>query len=196
MRALDAFIVDLPKNINDSITTKGGMELYIDTRFEGSEFKHRVTGGEVVATPAKIKSPVSVGDTIYFHHLVVMEKNQIMPGTKDKYMVFYNKHRAVNNQAIAYKSKETGEVFPLDQWALLEEYKEPEELKSDVIELVTLKEPQVTKGIVSFRVDALDLNKGSVVGFKKNRDYRIEIDGKEYYRVAIDELLYQEVQDS
>ena len=36
---------------------------------------------------------------------------------------------------------------------------------------------------------------GAVVGFKKNRDYKVEIDGKDYYRIAISQLLY-EIQDS
>ena len=34
---------------------------------------------------------------------------------------------------------------------------------------------------------------GDVVGFKENRDYRIKIDGKEYYRTRVEDLLYVEV---
>ena len=33
---------------------------------------------------------------------------------------------------------------------------------------------------------------GDVVGFKENRDYRITIDGKEYYRTRVEDLLYKE----
>ena len=191
MRALESFIVELKQNIKDTVKTSGGLELYVDTRW--NEFEYRATEAEVVGTPAKYDTPVKVGDTLYFHHLVVLNKGQLMPGTDDKYLVNFNPKIVTSNQAIAYKSKETGDVYPLDGWALLEAFEEKEEKESDVIEIVKLKESPVTKGVVSFRVDELDLDKGSVVGFKKNRDYRIEIDGKEHYRVAVSQLLYEEL---
>ena len=60
--------------------------------------------------------------------------------------------------------------------------------------MVSLEEKPVTQGVVSFQTPELDeigVSDGDVVGFKKNRDYRIKIDGKEYYRVAVTELLYK-----
>ncbi len=100
-----------------------------------------------------------------------------------------------NNQSFAYKSKDTGEVKPMAGWALISHLDEEEESLSDLIDLVKLNATDVTKGIVAFDVPELDLKAGAVVGFKKNRDYKIEIDGKDYYRIAISQLLY-EVQDS
>ena len=195
MRALDAFVVEIPKKINDSITMNNGMEIFVDTRFEMGEFNYRVTEGTVTGVPARksLECPVKVGDTIYFHHLVVINDGQVVPGETDKYFVYYDKERATKNQAFAFKCQDTGEIHPLDQWALLEPLETEEEESESTLELVRLKGIPVTKGVVSFRVDALDLDKGSVVGFKKNRDYRIKIDGKEYYRVATEQLLYQEV---
>ena len=35
MKSLNMFIVELDRPINDTISTKSGVELYIDTRFEG-----------------------------------------------------------------------------------------------------------------------------------------------------------------
>ena len=97
------------------------------------------------------------------------------------------------NQAIAYKDQETGKIHQLFGWALLEPYEEEEEKKSEIIEVVKLKQSPVTKGKVAFGVKEMGLEKGDVVGFKKNRDYRIKIDGKEYYRVATTELLYKQL---
>lgn len=193
MKALKSFIVHLENNLKDTIKTSGGLELYVDTRF--NEFEHRVTSGVVMSTPAKYETPVKEGDTIYFHHLVVLDKLQLMPGTEDKYMVNYHPDIVTSNQAIAMKCKETGDITPLAGWALLEPTEEVKEEQEGVVQLVDLKEKPVTKGVISFRVDELDLDKGSVVGFKKNRDYRIEIDGKEYYRVALSQILYEEVYD-
>ncbi len=43
-----------------------------------------------MAVPAKHDTGVKVGDTVYFHHLVVLNKGQLMPGTDDVYMVDYH----------------------------------------------------------------------------------------------------------
>ena len=75
MKALNMFIVELDKPINDTISTKSGIELYIDTKYEGGEFKYRVTDGPVIATPAKFKTKVKKGDRLYFHHLLLKKKN-------------------------------------------------------------------------------------------------------------------------
>lgn len=195
MQALNSFLVQLETNVKDTIETQSGLKLYIDTRFEGSEFDNRVTGGPVVAVPAKHDTEVKVGDTIYFHHLVVLNKGQLMPGTDDVYMVDYHPDVVTSNQSFAFKSKDTGEVKPLAGWALISHLDEEEESLSDLIDLVKLNATDVTKGIVAFDVPELDLKAGAVVGFKKNRDYKIEIDGKDYYRIAISQLLY-EIQDS
>jgi len=74
---------------------------------------------------------------------------------------------------------------------------EQEELKtkSDVVEVVELKKNLPTKGRVAFTapwIEELGLKVGDVVGFKENRDYRIKIDGKEYYRTRAEDLMYAE----
>ena len=195
MQALNSFLVQLETNVKDTIETESGLKLYIDTRFEGGEFDNRITGGPVVSLPAKYDTEVKVGDTIYFHHLVVLNKGQLMPGTDDIYMVDYHPDVVTNNQAFAYKSAKSGHIYTLAGWALVSHMEQDEEVKSELIELVKLNATDVTKGVLAFDVPELDLKAGAVVGFKKNRDYKVEIDGKDYYRIAISQLLY-EVQDS
>ena len=195
MQALNSFLVQLETNVKDTIETESGLKLYIDTRFEGGEFDNRITGGPVVSLPAKYDTEVKVGDTIYFHHLVVLNKGQLMPGTDDIYMVDYHPDVVTNNQAFAYKSAKSGHIYTLAGWALVSHMEQDEEVKSELIELVKLNATDVTKGVLAFDVPELDLKAGAVVGFKKNRDYKVEIDGKDYYRIAISQLLY-EIQDS
>jgi len=196
MKTLDLFVVELEKQINDTISTDSGLELYIDTRFEGSEFKNRVTEGPVVASPIKHDTGVEVGDTLYFHHLVVMNEGQVLTGHKKHYLVRYDPNHTINNQAIAYKSAKSGHIYTLAGWSLLEPVEQEElKTKSDVIEVVELKEKLPTKGRVAFTapwVEDLGLKIGDVVGFKENRDYRIKIDGKEYYRTRTEDLMYVE----
>ena len=196
MKTLDLFVVELEKKINDTISTDSGLELYIDTRFEGGEFEHRVTEGPVVSSPIKYDTGVAVGDTLYFHHLVVVNEGQALTGKDNHYIVRYDPNHTINNQAIAYKGKD-GEIKPLCGWSLLEPVHQEElETKSDVIEVVELKEKLPTKGRVAFTapwIEDLGLKVGDVVGFKQNRDYRIKIDGQEYYRTRTEDLLYAEL---
>ena len=190
MKTLDIFVVELEKQFNDTIKTDSGLELYIDNRF--NEFEHRVTEGPVVCSPLKYNTGVEEGDTLYFHHLVVINEGQVLTGNDNHYLVRYDPNHTINNQAIAYKSKKTGEVKPLMGWALLE-FTEQEELetKSDLIEVVDLSEKLPTKGRIAFDspwLEELGVKSGDVVGFKQNRDYRIKIDGKEYYRTRAEDL--------
>lgn len=193
MRTFDLFIVKIDKLINDTIKTKGGLELYIDNRF--NEFKNRTTEAQVVAVPFKYDTGVEVGDTLYFHHLVVINDGQPLTGEDNHYLVRFDPDHTVNNQAIAYKSAKTGKVHPLAGWSLLEGVEEPKKERSSIIEVVELKDSPVTKGKVSFTppwVEELGLKVGDIVGFRKNMDYRITIEGKEYYRVRAEDLMYVE----
>ena len=193
MKTFDLFVVKIDKLINDTIKTEGGLELYIDNRF--NEFQNRTTEAPVVAVPFKYDTGVEVGDTLYFHHLVVINDGQPLTGEDNHYLVRFDPDNTVNNQAIAYKSAKTGRVHPLAGWSLLERVEEREEKQSDIIDVVKLKDSPVTKGKVSFTppwVEELGLKVGDVVGFRKNMDYRITIEGTEYYRVRAEDLWYVE----
>ncbi len=194
MKTFNFFVVKLEKLINDTIKTDNGLELYIDTRFEMGEFEYRITEGPVVASPFKYDTGVKPGDTLYFHHLVVMQGGQPLTGDDDHYIVKYDPE-AINSQAIAFKCKDTGEIKTLGGWTLLEAVEEKEEFPSDLIEMVELEQKLPTKGRLVYgneETDYMGLIAGDVVGFKKNRDYRIKIDGKEYYRTRSEDLLYVE----
>lgn len=193
MRTLDFFVVDIPKRLNDTIRTQGGLELFVDTKFD--EFSHRITEGEVVASPERYDIEVSSGDTLYFHHLVVVNDGQPLTGVENHYIVKCDKQFTLNNQAFAYKCKKTGGIHPLFGWTLLEAVDQEDEPASEIIEIVKIEEDPVRIGRVSFDCDELaelGVKKGDVVGFAKDMDYRIQIDDKEYYRVRAEDLLYVE----
>jgi co-chaperonin GroES (HSP10) len=193
MRTFNLFVVELEKQLKDTVTTAGGLELYIDNRYD--EFKNRVTEGPVVAAPFKYETGVQPGDTLYFHHLVVLNEGQVLTGEDNHYIVRFDPDNTINNQAIAYKDQHTGLVAPLAGWSLLEPVEEEEVPESETIEVVKLDEKLPTKGRVAFMapwIQALGVEVGDVVGFKENRDYRITIDEKEYYRTRAEDLLYVE----
>tara|TARA_Y100001937_G_C7095878_1_gene320043 strand:- start:437 stop:1036 length:600 start_codon:yes stop_codon:yes gene_type:complete len=191
MRTYNFFIVEVDKVLKDTITTSGGLELYLDGKF--NDFEHRTQCGTVVAAPFKYDHGVSVGDELYFHHNVTLNNGQPLTGYDNHYLVSYNDNDAIASQAIAFKSKETGEVKVLSSWALVEQIQESRDESSDSIEIVTLKEKPVTKGRIAIDTDAtkeLGLKVGDIVGFKKNMDYDMIVDGKPYGRVRAQDLLY------
>ena len=199
MRTFNFFVVELEKLVNDTVTLDNGLELYIDTgKDDMGEFNYRVTEGPVVASPFRFQTGVRPGDTLYFHHLVVMQGGQVLTGDDSHYIVKYAEE-AISNQAIAYKCQDTGKIKPLYGWSLLEPVEEEEKEDEGLIELVQLKDNLPTKGRVAFSSDQIEeigLKVGDVVGFKENRDYRIKIDGKEYYRTRVEDLLYVEEEET
>jgi hypothetical protein len=192
MRSLEKFVVELKKTLNDTMVLDSGLELYVDNKY--NEFQHRVTEGPIVSVPAKYDTGAQPGDTLYFHHLVVVNEGQPLTGVEDHYLVHYHPEQAVNSQAIAYKDSD-GKIHMLSNWTLLEEVKEEKKPESDAIEIVKLKEEKITKGRVAFpssRIEEIGVKVGDVVGIPVNRDYRINIDGKEYFRTRLDDYLYVE----
>lgn len=193
MKTFNLFVVKLDKQLNDTVTTAGGLELYIDTKF--NEFENRIQEGPVVAAPFKYETGVKPGDTLYFHHLVVLNEGQVLTGEHNHYTVRYDPDHTINNQAIAYKDQHTNAIQPLAGWSLLEPVEEEEVRESDTIEVVKLSKSPVTKGRVAFTapwIEEVGAKVGDVVGFMKNMDYRVIIEGKEYYRTRAEDLLYVE----
>jgi len=190
MKSLYKFVVRLPKKFNDSVKI-GDSEIYIETKYD--EFRHRVMEGEVVCCPIKYDTPVKPGDTMYFHHHVVVQGGTPIDGLEDCYLVTYDPEISMNSQAFAYKCKDTGKIEPLSNWCLLEPVEENLGLKSDVIEVVEHKKVNPTQGRIIYAskmCDELGVKEGDVVGIGRNRDYRLMVDGTEYYRTRAEDFLY------
>lgn len=211
MRSLRHFLVRVP-NVTKNTITVNGEQLYLDTKFD--EFNHRTMDGEVVATPAKYETEVDVGDTMYFHHHVVLggnhlalsdESNQLEETKKrgqfidpddDIYVVYYDGNRdPISVQAYAFKSKRTGEIRLLSDWVFLvpEEENDTEEEEyqfgDHVIFLLPKKEEPAEKfGYVKWsspKLDELGLVPGDKVLIRKNADYVMEVDGEKLYRTFL-----------
>jgi len=198
MRTFNLFVVKIENRLKDTITSESGFELYVDAKF--NDFKNRTTEAPVICVPFKYDTGVEIGDTLYFHHLVVLggdNNGQIFTEEDNTYIVSYDPDHAISNQAIAYKSQKDGKIRCLTGWCLLKSVEQEElTLQSDLIEIVDLTEKLPTKAEVVYtceQADEMGVAPGDVVGFKQNRDYRITIDGQEYYRTRAEDLMYVEV---
>lgn len=205
MKTLEIFVVELDKLINDTIDV-GGKDLFIDTRFEMGEFNNRVNEAPVVCSPAKYDTGVKEGDTLYFHHHVVIQGGQKLFGEdyNDKnYICMYNPHEdsCMANQAIAYKQKDTNDIKILGHWIILEKYYDERPETSDIIKEVHLEDQKLFKGRLAFESDAsneLGIKLGEIVAFKEGIAYPFKMGGKEYIRVpkSLVDYVQEEVHDA
>ena len=189
MNLLYYFVVKLPKLTNDEISL-GDQTIYLETKF--NEFEHRVNEGEVVHTPAKFDTPVKPGDTLYFHHLVVVNGGMPFADYKDHYVVSFDPKVAINSHAYAYRPQGTKDIFPLDGWSILRPAFE-EEVGHAMFDVVKLKKKPRTTGVVvapSQDLEDLGVSVGDTVGFKKNMDYTFKVDGEDHFRTRTTDLLY------
>jgi len=201
MQSLYDFFVRLPKAFNDELKV-GDQSIYLDPKW--NEFQNRKMEAEVFSVPAKYDTGVKPGDTLYFHHHVVIQGGQKLFGEdiSDKnYICMYNEEAPAQSQAIAYKKKDTGEVVVCKGWIILEPYKDKKYSPSEVIETVTLEEEKIHKGRLAFESEEskeLGINLGEIVGFKPGLAYPFKIEGKEYIRMphTLVDYVQEEVHDA
>lgn len=212
MRPIRYFVVDVPVAVKETVKV-GDVEIFLDNRF--NEFTHRAFEGEVVGVPARYDTGVEIGDTLYFHHHVVLggnhmlyrdqqiqevkgKRGQYIYADKDLYYVTYDGGRdPYVCQAYAHKSKKTGEVKLLGEWIFLTPAKQEDELKSDILEIVQKKKDYNQFGYIRYgskQLEELGLREGDKVFFMKNADYEMEIDGERLYRVLLNQI-YAKVRD-
>ena len=194
MKMVENFLVRLSKRFKDTIEVNGE-ELYLASKY--NEFEHRVMEGEIFSVPMRDENIANKGDTLYFHHHVVMEKGQGLVYEDEKlFIVRYHPDTPYASQAFAVKD-ENG-IRALSGWVLLHPIEEEEELKSNTIQIISFKEKENKRGKIAFTNKVLEeagLRVGDTVGFSKNSDYEIEIDGEKYWRMRFDDLLYVEIEE-
>jgi co-chaperonin GroES (HSP10) len=193
MRSLSKFIVHLPNRFKNTIKV-GDKEIYLENKF--NEFEHRIMEAEIVAVPEKSNTGASVGDTLYFHHHVVLGDGQYLDKANDLYIVHYNEAEPLLSQSYAYKRKSDGEVILLQDWVFLKPVEQERYIKSSVLYLDHINDEHNKEGEVAFDSEALaelGLYKGDRVYFMKNADYEMEIDGEKYWRMNTSFLTYAKV---
>jgi co-chaperonin GroES (HSP10) len=189
MKAIYDFLVRLPEAFNDEVKV-GDTTLYIDPKW--NEFENRKMEAEIVAVPEKYDTGAKVGDTLYFHHHVLIAGNGKRQRVQDDiYYVKYNPNNSQSTQAYAYKNKD-GDVQLLSEWIFLDPEDQPDEAVTESGIITELKKPEYNQfGYVVYDspvVRDLGLKAGDKVMIMKHADYRMKVDGKEVYRTHIDHI--------
>lgn len=189
MKPLHHFVVQLDKKFNDEVKISEDTTLKIVTKFD--EFTNRVNVGKIVAAPASYKNEKLVGQSLYFHHHVVMEQKYDIG--ENLFLVTYEPNGGYANHAIAIED-EDGNITMLGDWCFVLPNAEPEEETSaSGIILSIKKEPELEGELLAMPKDSewIGTELGDVVGYTKNSDYSMELsDGTKVYRMRISELVY------
>ena len=180
------FIVDLPKNVKDTVTV-AGKELYLETKF--NPFSHRNTKATVVAIP--IKRPqeyIEVGDEVFLFHHSILEPQLALDKTGLRRARFNPFNESID--IIAYKKD--GEVHPFWTWVICEKNELPDEKQTDSgLTILKSKEDLPFTAVVAFDSPKLKeegITKGDTIRFSKHSDYEVEIDGKKYWCMKINQI--------
>lgn len=185
MRPINHFIVEIPKKFNDTMKIND-LELKIVTKF--NEFEHRVNQGEIIGCPKGLDFK---GQTLYFHHHVVMEQAYNLGN--NIYLVNYDPDGGYGNHAIAVEDQD-GDVTMLGDWCfVLPQDKPKEKTTASGIVLELAEEPKL-EGKLLFLPEGsewIGAKPGDMVGYTKNSEYEMElVDGTKVYRMRTTELVY------
>ena len=185
MIPLHHFIVHIPNKFKDEVSFNGNT-LKLVNKF--NEFEHRVNSAEIAGCP---KSFNCIGDTLYFHHHVVME--QMYNIGDDLYLVNYDSLGGYANHAIAIENK-AGDFIMLGDWCFVAPPAEEEEETSDSGIILSIKEEPKMEGVLLALPEDSDwigTEPGDLVGYTKNSEYEMElVNGDKVYRMRTTELVY------
>lgn len=194
MKPLNHFVVSVEKRFKDTVKL-GEQEIFLDSKF--NEFEHRIAYGEIVATPIKHDTGAKEGDTLFFHHHVIMNTNLSLGD--GKYVCMYGTEPHDVKHAIAYRSKDDGSLHMLADWIFVEPIEaDAGEILSDSGLVLETAQKRIRKDVA--RVIEPDeelirngVKAGDVVGFDRASDYQITLDdGSIVYRMRSEDISYVE----
>ena len=153
-----------------------------------NEFEHRVNSAEITGCP---KGFDCIGDTLYFHHHVVME--QMYNIGDDLYLVNYDAEGGYGNHAIAIENK-AGNISMLGDWCFVAPPLDSEEETSPSGIILSIEEePELEGELLYLPPDSewIGTESGDMVGYTKNSEYEMELKGGDkVYRMRTTELVY------
>ncbi len=175
MQSPTKIIVSVEKQFNDEVTTDSGIKFYKDTTYKPEW--NVVSHGKVEAIARRVPkdftvdgfyNTVEVGDTLYFHYLVVMDEDNRID--KNLYLVDYF-------QALA--TVRDGKIYPVGEHILIEPL--DAEVTHDFLVIPEMmKKRQTTKGRV-FSSNDPSIPNGSIVEYEELGKFENEIEGRKFF---------------
>lgn len=205
MKPLWSFIVKVDKKFSDEIELSNGNKLFVDTRFNPEN--HRAYCGEIVAIPEGVDSyGAKVGDTLYFHHHVILSEGYCIDKENSLYMVKMSANDGYENHGYLIKRPDGTFKCLVDFLFVTKKRKQKEQVRESGLIIPDLADVPENEGKIAFDSDRLQeypyicvkdggftskyLEVGDLVGYEKDSDMTFIVDGEVYYRMRFRDLLY------
>jgi len=176
----DIVLIELEKETEDSTVLSNGTELWLDTEID--RLWHARQHGIVrFAAPNSIKRvedniQLVDGDKVYFHHFVINETIELDGDT------FY---KANINQI--YALERDGKIIMLQDYIFVEPVTNEDQIETESGIIIGQEEEITNQGIVKhvnqFTEKVIDMKVGDRILFKKNSNYKMNVEDNKYYRM-------------
>ena len=173
--------------------TKGDddFKLYNDISYNPLNIGNVVQDGEVLSVCKKandsyfdrpLEIEIAPGDKVYAHHFLTDEgAERIFNGETYYEMIYEN----------IYCKIVQGKIVMVNDWNFITPIPDDEANERDGIILTTEKVKVAQTGVVEVANKNLGVKVGAKILFKRNRDYEMIVEGKVYYRIKNDDIIYE-----
>ncbi len=171
--------------------TIGGIEMYVDTTYNPLATENVTQDGKVFSVCLEAKDsifehplPIEIapGDHVYTHHFLThADSEREFEGKKYYETMYENMYCKIVN----------GKIVMLNDWNFVSAIDADQEVVGEVIVDVK-KRKQHRTGIIkhlSKSLAARGSKEGDKIIFKKGREYRIIVEGTEYYRISTNDII-------
>lgn len=171
----------------------GGKDMFVDTSYNPLATENVVQDGIVYSVcleardsyfsfPLKIE--VESGDKVYTHHFLTHQDAEREFNGKKYYETLYEN---------LYCKIVGGVIIMLNEWNFISSIDLEIENVSGV-DLDLTKKKEFRTGIVEHLSNSLrerKIQKGDKIVFKKGREYLLQVEGMEFYRISTNDIIYQ-----
>jgi len=190
----DFVYIKADKDRKEVVDYGDGLKLFNDTTYNPLATDNVVQDGEVftVCKKAKgsffgeeLKIEVEPGDHVYTHHFLTHEDAEREFGDHKYYETRYEN---------LYCKVSEGQITMLNNWNFVSPVEDELEITDSGIQLEFKQKNKLRVGIIEHSYPSLvakGINVGDMVFFKQGREYNIEVEGKYYYRIHTNDIIYK-----
>lgn len=187
MRSSGRLIVKIDKDLKDEITLHNGTVLYLDGSF--NQFENRIVQGVIHSVPPKFSHIFREGDTVFFHHSLVVGADNNRPVIDWKERLFnldYTEEWSFN--CLVYLIKRNGEYISVNDFVFMKpiEVEKYEKIGSLWIpDSAAPEEPNRATLVYSNDVvnEEFDIKVGDSYYVSEKGRYVMDIDGEQLWRM-------------
>lgn len=198
MKSLNHYIIKVPEPYSETITTDGGVEIYLDKRFNARELAN--TEGEVIEIPALGKNCIPKGSKVIIDSTIFIEQSYRKVKQESTFLADKKEglYRVDDSLIFMYQEPRSDEWKCNGKNLFVEPIEVEKKQKSSlIIEIDEVTQKYETgKARVAFTNDYLeksDVQIGDTLFIKEERDIEYKLNGKTYWWIRNHDIIASEI---